>query len=225
MKRVVDQMHMREVTIAYGMTETSPVSFQSHTDDPLEKRVSTFGRIHPHLEVKLVDEAGHTVAVGEKGELCTRGYSVMKGYWGEPEKTADAVDADGWMHTGDLATLDDEDDCNIVGRVKDMLIRGENIYPREVEEYLFQHPAVQLVQVFGVPDPKYGEEVCAWIVPKLGAQTSEHEIRCFARERMAHYKVPRHIRFKDELPMTVTGKAQKFVMRQAMIDELGLAAG
>lgn len=202
------------------------MSFQSHTDDPLEKRVSTVGRIHPHLEVKLVDEAGHTVAVGEKGELCTRGYSVMKGYWGEPEKTADAVDADGWMHTGDLATLDDEGYCNIVGRVKDMLIRGgENIYPREVEEYLFQHPAVQLVQVFGVPDPKYGEEVCAWIVPKPGAQTSEDEIRCFARERMAHYKVPRHIRFKDELPMTVTGKAQKFVMRQAMIDELGLAAG
>lgn len=226
MKRVVDQMHMREVTIVYGMTETSPVSFQSHTDDPLEKRVSTVGRIHPHLEVKLVDEAGHTVAVGEKGELCTRGYSVMKGYWGEPDKTADAVGADGWMHTGDLATLDDEGYCNIVGRVKDMLIRGgENIYPREVEEYLFQHPAVQLVQVFGVPDPKYGEEVCAWIVPKPGAQTSEDEIRCFARERMAHYKVPRHIRFKDELPMTVTGKAQKFVMRQAMIDELGLAAG
>ena len=224
MRRVVDQMHMHEVTIAYGMTETSPVSFQSHIDDPLEKRVTTVGRVLPHLEVKLIDTDGHTVPVGATGELCTRGYSVMKGYWGEPAKTAEAVDADGWMHSGDLATLDAEGYCNIVGRVKDMLIRGgENIYPREIEEYLFQHPAVQIAQVFGVPDPKYGEEVCAWIVLKPGASATEDEIRDFVRERIAHYKVPRHVRFRDELPMTVSGKAQKFLMRKAMIDELGLS--
>ena len=224
MKRVISQMNMSQVTIAYGMTETSPVSFQSHTDDPLDKRVTTVGRIHPHIEVKLVDEAGHTVPVGATGELCTRGYSVMKGYWAEPGKTAEAVDADGWMHTGDLATLDESGYCNIVGRVKDMLIRGgENIYPREIEEYLFRHPSVALVQVFGVPDPKVGEEVCAWIVPKPGARVTEDEIRDFARSLMAHYKVPRYVRFKDELPMTVTGKAQKFVMRQAMVEELGLS--
>ena len=224
MKRVISQMNMSQVTIAYGMTETSPVSFQSHTDDPLDKRVTTVGRIHPHIEVKLVDEAGHTVPVGATGELCTRGYSVMKGYWAEPGKTAEAVDADGWMHTGDLATLDESGYCNILGRVKDMLIRGgENIYPREIEEYLFRHPSVALVQVFGVPDPKFGEEVCAWIVPKPGARVTEDEIRDFARSLMAHYKVPRYVRFKDELPMTVTGKAQKFVMRQAMVEELGLS--
>lgn len=223
MRRVIDEMHMREVTIAYGMTETSPVSFQSHTDDPLDKRVTTVGRVHPHLEVKLVDEAGHTVPVGATGELCTRGYSVMKGYWGEPAKTAEAVDADGWMHTGDLATMDAEGYCNIVGRLKDMLIRGgENIYPREIEEYLFQHPAVQLAQVFGIPDPKFGEEVCAWVVLKPGASATEDEIRDFIRARVAHYKVPRHVRFRTELPMTVTGKAQKFLMRKTMVEELGL---
>ncbi len=223
MRRVVARMHMEEVTIAYGMTETSPVSFQSHTDDPLEKRVTTVGRIHPHLEVKLIGPDGATVPVGEMGELCTRGYSVMLGYWDEPEKTAEAIDADGWMHTGDLATIDAEGYCNIVGRVKDMLIRGgENVYPREVEEYLFRHPAVQLVQVFGIPDERYGEEVCAWVVLKPGASATEEEIRDFARGQMAHYKVPRHVRFKTELPMTVTGKAQKFLMRAAMIEELGL---
>lgn len=223
MKRVVERMHMDEVTIAYGMTETSPVSFQSMTDDPIDKRVTTVGRIHPHLEVKLTDAEGRIVPVGETGQLCTRGYSVMKGYWGEPAKTAEAIDEDGWMQTGDLATLDDEGYCNIVGRVKDMLIRGgENIYPREIEEYLFQHPAVQLVQVFGVPDEKFGEEVCAWIVLKPGSSADEDDIRGFARSLMAHYKVPRYVRFKDELPMTVTGKAQKFVMRDAMIEELGL---
>ncbi len=223
MKRVVGQMNMHEVTIAYGMTETSPVSFQSMTDDPIDKRVTTVGRVHPHLEVKLTGADGGIVAVGETGQLCTRGYSVMKGYWGEPAKTAEAIDADGWMQTGDLAVLDDEGYCNIVGRVKDMLIRGgENIYPREIEEYLFQHPAVQLVQVFGVPDHKFGEEVCAWIVLKPGLTADEEEIRSFARSLMAHYKVPRYVRFKIELPMTVTGKAQKFVMREAMIEELGL---
>ncbi|MDO5705405.1 MAG: AMP-binding protein, partial [Paracoccus sp. (in: a-proteobacteria)] len=214
-------MNMQEVTIAYGMTETSPVSFQSHTDDPVDKRVSTVGRIHPHLEVKLVGPTGATVRIGETGELCTRGYSVMRGYWGEPGKTAEAIDEDGWMHTGDLATIDEQGYCAIVGRVKDMLIRGgENIYPREIEEYIFRHPAVQTVQVFGVPDQKFGEEVCAWIVLKPGATASEDEIRDFCRGLMAHYKVPRYIRFKDELPMTVTGKAQKFVMRDQMLAEL-----
>jgi fatty-acyl-CoA synthase len=225
MRRVARDMHMSEVTIAYGMTETSPVSFQSSTDDPLEKRVTTVGRAHPHLEIKLIDAGGATVPVGATGELCTRGYSVMQGYWDEPAKTAEAIDAEGWMHSGDLATIDDEGYCNIVGRLKDLLIRGgENVYPREIEEHLFAHPAVQMVQVFGVPDPKYGEEVAAWIVLRPGAVASEEDIRAFCRDRLAHYKVPRYVRFRDELPMTVTGKAQKFVMRAAMVEELGLEA-
>jgi len=223
MRKVATLMHMSEVTIAYGMTETSPVSFQSSTDDPLEKRVTTVGRVHPHLEVKLVDGQGRTVPVGARGELCTRGYSVMTGYWEDPARTAEAIDAEGWMHTGDLATLDAEGYCNIVGRAKDMLIRGgENIYPREIEEHLFRHPAVQMVQVFGVPDPRYGEEVCAWIVLKPGANATEEDIRAFCRDQLAHYKTPRYVRFRDELPMTVTGKAQKFVMRDRMIQELAL---
>ncbi len=222
MRRVQSQMHMREITIAYGMTETSPVSFQSATDDPLEKRVATVGRVLPHLEVKIVDAEGRIVPVGEKGELCTRGYSVMLGYWGDDERTAAAVQG-GWMHTGDLATLDAEGYCNIVGRVKDMVIRGgENIYPREVEEYLFRHPKVAAVQVFGVPDPRYGEELCAWIITKSGVSCTEDEIRAFCREQISHYKVPRYIRFVDELPVTVTGKPQKFLMRDAMMHELGL---
>ncbi len=224
MKRVQHEMHMHEVTIAYGMTETSPVSFQSATDDPLEKRVSTVGRILPHLEVKIVDADGRVVPVGEKGELCTRGYSVMQGYWNDPERTADAV-RDGWMHTGDLATLDEQGYCNIVGRVKDMVIRGgENVYPREVEEFLFRHPKVAAVQVFGVPDARYGEELAAWIIPKPGQACTEDEIRDFCRDQIARYKVPRYIRFVDELPVTVTGKPQKFVMRAAMMRELGLKA-
>jgi fatty-acyl-CoA synthase len=223
MKRVNMQMHMTEVTIAYGMTETSPVSFQSNTDDPLEKRVSTVGRILPHLEVKIVDGNGNTVPVGEKGELCTKGYSVMLGYWNDAARTQEAVKA-GWMHTGDLATLDEEGYCNIVGRVKDMLIRGgENVYPREVEEFLFRHEKVAQVQVFGVPDKKYGEEVCAWIILKPGVRATEEEIKAFCKDQIAHYKVPRYIRFVNELPMTVTGKAQKFVMRKKMMEELGLA--
>ena len=223
MKRVVEEMNMREVTIAYGMTETSPVSFQNHTDDPLEKRVATVGRIHPHVEVKIVDENGATVPVGQQGELCTRGYSVMRGYWDDAEQTEASIDADGWMHTGDLATLDEEGYGNIVGRVKDMVIRGgENVYPREIEEYLYRHPAVQEVQVFGVPDEKYGEELCAWIVPQAGAEIDEETIREFCRGQIAHYKIPRYVRFRQDLPMTVTGKAQKFVMRDAMIEELGL---
>lgn len=223
MKKVVTLMHMEEVTIAYGMTETSPVSFQSSVDDPLEKRVSTVGRIHPHVEVKAIDAEGATVAVGAPGELCTRGYSVMKGYWDDAEKTREAIDADGWMHTGDLATIDSEGYCNIVGRVKDMVIRGgENVYPREVEEFLYRHPKVKEVQVFGIPDAKYGEELCAWIVLKPNQIATEQEIKNFCAGQIAHYKIPRYIRFRTELPMTVTGKPQKFLMREAMVEELGL---
>jgi fatty-acyl-CoA synthase len=225
MKRVVSDLHMPQVTIAYGMTETSPVSFQSDVDDPLQKRVTTVGRIAPHVEVKIVDGSGQTVPVGQSGELCTRGYSVMSGYWDEPEKTAEAIDRDGWMHTGDLATIDRDGFCNIVGRVKDMVIRGgENVYPREIEEFLYRHPKVAEVQVFGVPDAKYGEELCAWIVLHPGQSATEEEVRAFCRGQIAHYKVPRHVRFRDALPMTVTGKPQKFAMREAMIAELGLKA-
>jgi fatty-acyl-CoA synthase len=225
MKKVVSLMHMSQVTIAYGMTETSPVSFQSSVDDPLEKRVSTVGRIHPHVEVKAIAADGATVAVGEPGELCTRGYSVMKGYWDDADKTREAIDADGWMHTGDLATIDAEGYCNIVGRVKDMVIRGgENVYPREVEEFLYRHPKIKEVQVFGIPDAKYGEELCAWVVLKPGQIATEQEIKAFCAGQIAHYKVPRYIRFRTELPMTVTGKPQKFLMRAAMVEELGLVA-
>ena len=220
MKRVVSKMHLAEITIAYGMTETSPVSFQSSTTDPLDKRTTTVGRIQPHLEVKIVDALGNIVPVGETGELCTKGYSVMRGYWGDEAKTRESI-VDGWMHTGDLATLDAEGYCNIVGRLKDMLIRGgENIYPREIEEFLFRHPKIQSVQVFGVPDAKYGEEVCAWVVLRPGEQTTAEEVQEFCRGQIAHYKVPKYIRFVDELPMTVTGKVQKFVMRERMMREL-----
>jgi fatty-acyl-CoA synthase len=222
MHRVVHQMHMREVTIAYGMTETSPISFQSRTDDPIERRVSTVGRIHPHVEVKIVDEAGRIVPIGKSGELCTRGYCVMRGYWEDRERTREAIDDAGWMHSGDLATIDEEGFCNIVGRVKDMLIRGgENIYPREIEEFLFRHPKVQAAQVFGVPDPRLGEEVCAWIVLKPGQSATVDEIATFCRGEIAHYKVPRHIRLVPEFPITATGKPQKFVMRETMMRELG----
>ena len=223
MKRVVDQLHMRQVTIAYGMTETSPVSFQSSTDDPVERRVPTVGRVQPHIEVKIVDGNGRIVPRGTAGELCTRGYSVMQGYWGDEAKTREAVDAAGWMHTGDLATLDDEGFCNIVGRLKDMVIRGgENVYPREVEEFLYRHPKVQDVQVVGVPDRKYGEELCACIVVRAGQTASEDEIRDFCRGQIAHYKIPRYVKFVSGFPMTITGKIQKFVMREQMAAELGL---
>jgi fatty-acyl-CoA synthase len=224
MKRVVSDMHMEEVTIAYGMTETSPVSCQSGTDTPLEKRVATVGRVQPHLDIKIADpETGATVQRGQTGEFCTRGYSVMKGYWGDEEKTREAVDADGWMHTGDLATMDEEGYVNIVGRIKDMVIRGgENIYPREIEEFLYRHPKVQDVQVVGVPDQRYGEELCAWIIAKPGQSPTEDELREFCRGQIAHYKVPRYIRFVREFPMTVTGKIQKFRIREAMKQELGL---
>ena len=223
MRRVVEQMNMREVTIAYGMTETSPVSFQSAVDDPTERRVSTVGRIHPHLEVKIVDTEGRVVPRGQPGELCTRGYSVMLGYWGDAEKTAEVLDAARWMHTGDLATLDDEGYCNIVGRIKDMVIRGgENLYPREIEEFLFRHPKIQQVQVFGVPDSKYGEELCAWIKIREGETMTEEEVRAFCRGQIAHQKIPRYVQFVDEFPMTVTGKVQKFIMRQVVEEQLGL---
>ncbi|HET9160959.1 MAG TPA: AMP-binding protein [Caulobacteraceae bacterium] len=223
MRQVIDKMHMREVTIAYGMTETSPVSFQSGLDDPLERRVSTVGRIQPHLEVKIVDQDGHIVSTGGAGELCTRGYSVMLGYWDDAEKTAEAIDAAGWMHTGDLATLDNEGYCNIVGRIKDMVIRGgENVYPREIEEYLYRHPAVQDVQVVGLPDERYGEELCAWIIVKPGQSIDEDAVRAFCKGQIAHYKIPRYIRFVDAFPTTVTGKIQKFVIRETMIRELCL---
>jgi fatty-acyl-CoA synthase len=225
MKKVVSRMHLAEITIAYGMTETSPVSFQSSTTDPLDKRTSTVGRIQPHLEVKIVDSLGAILPVGETGELCTKGYSVMRGYWGDEAKTGESI-VDGWMHTGDLATIDADGYCNIVGRLKDMLIRGgENIYPREIEEFLFRHPKIQSVQVFGVPDSKYGEEICAWIVLRAGEQASVEEIQTFCRDQIAHYKVPKYIHFVDELPMTVTGKVQKFVMREHMIRELNLEQG
>ena len=223
MKRVVTDMHMEQVTIAYGMTETSPVSFQSNPDDPLDKRVATVGQIHPHVEVKIVDEEGRVVPPGTRGELLTRGYSVMLGYWNDEEKTADAIDEAGWMHTGDLATLDEQGYCNIVGRVKDMVIRGgENVYPREIEEFLYRHERIQDVQVFGVPDLKYGEELCAWIALREGATATEQEIKDFCKGQIAHYKIPRYVRFVEEFPMTVTGKVQKFVMRERMIEELGL---
>ncbi|WP_176058939.1 AMP-binding protein [Paraburkholderia sp. BCC1876] len=222
MKKVVSRMHLSEITIAYGMTETSPVSFQSSTTDPLDKRTTTVGRIQPHLEVKIVDPLGEIVPVGETGELCTRGYSVMQGYWGDEAKTRESIE-NGWMHTGDLATLDADGYCNIVGRLKDMLIRGgENIYPREIEEFLFRHPKIQSVQVFGVPDAKYGEEVCAWVVLRSGEQATAEDIQQFCQGQIAHYKVPKYIRFVDELPMTVTGKVQKFIMRERMISELKL---
>ncbi len=225
MKRVNNEMNMREVTIAYGMTETSPVSFQSAVDDPLERRVSTVGRIHPHVEVKVVDLEGKIVKRGERGELCTRGYSVMLGYWEEKEKTADVLDANGWMHTGDLATIDDEGYCNIVGRIKDMVIRGgENLYPREIEEFLYRHPKIQDVQIFGVADTRYGEELCAWVRVRSGETLTAEEVRAFCDGQIAHNKIPRYVEFVDEFPMTVTGKIQKFVMRDAVEQRLGLKA-
>jgi fatty-acyl-CoA synthase len=225
MRRVNQLMNMREVTIGYGMTETSPASFQSATDDPLERRVSTVGRVHPHVEVKIVDLEGRVVPRGEPGELCTRGYSVMLGYWDEPEKTADVLDANGWMHTGDIAVIDQEGYCNIVGRIKDMVIRGgENLYPREIEEFLYRHPKIQDVQIFGVADDRYGEELCAWIRTRSGETLTAEEVCSFCQGQIAHNKIPRYIEFVDEFPMTVTGKIQKFLMREAVEARLGLKA-
>ncbi|HET6934435.1 MAG TPA: AMP-binding protein [Candidatus Angelobacter sp.] len=223
MRRVMDCMHMRDITIAYGMTETSPVSFQSAIDDPIERRVSTVGLIHPHLEVKIVDSESRVVPRGTPGELLTRGYSVMLGYWDDAEQTAEAIDANGWMHTGDLATIDAEGYCNIVGRIKDMVIRGgENIYPREVEEFLFQHPKIEAAQVVGLPDTRYGEELCAWIKLRAGESLTEQQVRDFCQGQIAHYKIPKYICFVSEFPLTVTGKVQKFLIRERMMQELGL---
>ncbi|XKE47179.1 AMP-binding protein [Halomonas organivorans] len=224
MRKVIDQMHMEDVTICYGMTETSPVSFQTQTDAPLEKRVTTVGTIHPHLEVKLVSpETGAVVPRGETGELCTRGYSVMLGYWNNPEATAKSIDEAGWMHTGDLATMDEDGYVAIVGRIKDMIIRGgENIYPREIEDFLYTHPAISDVQVIGVPDEKYGEEIMAWVKLSEGEQLDEEGLKEFCQGKIAHYKVPRYVKFVDEFPMTVTGKIQKFKMREEATHELGL---
>jgi fatty-acyl-CoA synthase len=224
MKRVISQMNLAEITNCYGMTETSPVSFQTDTDDSFERRVSTVGRVHPHVQVKIVDVHGRCVPRGVQGELHTRGYSVMKGYWDDPEKTREVLDDAGWMHTGDLGIIDADGYANITGRLKDMVIRGgENVYPREIEEYLYRHAKVQAVQVCGVPDLKFGEEVCAWVQLKPGASSTEEEIREFCKNQIAHYKVPRYIRFVTEFPMTITGKVQKFAMREHMVKELGLS--
>ncbi len=224
MKQVNESMHMTEVEIAYGMTETSPVSFQTRVDSPLDKRVSTVGRVHPHVEVKIIDpETGSICPVGEMGELCTRGYSVMLGYWENPEATATAIDPNGWMHTGDTAIMDGDGYVNIVGRIKDMIVRGgENVYPREIEEYLMTHDSIEAVQVTGVPDPKYGEEIIAWVSLVGGAEMSENDVKEYCKGKIAHYKVPRYIRFSADFPMTVTGKVQKFKMREISIKELGV---
>jgi fatty-acyl-CoA synthase len=223
MKRVQTEMHMPEVTICYGMTETSPVSTQTAVDDPLDKRTGTVGRVHPHLEVKVVDEEGRCVERGVPGELCTRGYSVMLGYWNDPENTALAIDAARFMHTGDIAVMDDEGYVNIAGRIKDMVIRGgENVYPREIEEFLYSHPAVKDVSVIGVPDEKYGEELCAWVVLHENAAATQEDIREYCRGKIAHYKIPRYVTFVDGFPMTVTGKVQKYKMRETSTKELGL---
>ena len=223
MRRLVSDMNLSDITIVFGMTETSPISFQTSPSDTLERRVSTCGQVHPHVEVKIVDAEGRVVPVGTPGEILVRGYLVMRGYWGDPERTAQAIDEAGWMHTGDLGTLDEDGYCNIVGRAKDMLIRGgENIFPREIEEFLYGHPAIDDVHVFGVPDDLMGEEVAAWVRLKQGASAEEEDVRAFCRGQIAHYKIPRYIRFVEIFPTTASGKVQKFMMRKAMISELGL---
>jgi len=223
MRRAIRDMHLSEITIGYGMTETSPVSTQTCIGDTLDKQVATVGRPHPHIEIKVVDAEGRIVPRGVPGELCTRGYSVMLGYWNEPERTAEAIDRARWMHTGDLATMDADGYCAIVGRIKDLVIRGgENIYPREIEEFLYRHPAIVDVQVFGVPDARFGEELCAWIKLRAGEVLTDDDVKAFCKDQIAHYKVPRHIRFVQEFPMTVTGKMQKYLMRATMADELGI---
>jgi fatty-acyl-CoA synthase len=224
MKQVVEKMGAREITIAYGQTEASPVITQTRTDDPIELRVSTVGRALPNVEVKIADpETGQELPRGRQGELCTRGFIVMKGYYNLPEATAKAIDREGWLHTGDLATMDERGYCKITGRLKDMIIRGgENIYPREIEEFLYTNPQIADVQVVGVPDLKYGEEVMAWIKLKEGQAATDEQIREFCRGKIAHYKVPRYIKFVSEFPMTVTGKIQKYKMRESAVEELGL---
>jgi fatty-acyl-CoA synthase len=218
-------MHMAEVAIAYGMTETSPVSTQTRSDDDLDRRTATIGRVHPHVEIKVTDPVtGETVERGTTGEFCTRGYSVMLGYWDDPGKTAEAIDADGWMHTGDLAEMREDGYANIVGRIKDMVIRGgENIYPREIEEFLYTHPDIEDAQVIGVPDQQYGEELCAWVKMRAGATPLDVEaLRAFATGKLAHYKIPRYVMVVEEFPMTVTGKIRKIAMREESAKELGL---
>jgi fatty-acyl-CoA synthase len=225
MKQVTSRMHMPEVGIAYGMTETSPVSTQTATEDTLDRRTGTVGTVHPHVEIKVVDpETGRVVPRGESGEFCTRGYSVMLGYWNEPGKTTEAIDQAGWMHTGDLATMDADGFVNIVGRIKDMIIRGgENVYPREIEEFLYAHPNIADVQVIGVPDVKYGEEIMAWVVLRPEAPTlTVDDLRAYCQGKIAHYKIPRYLKITDSFPMTVTGKIRKIEMRETSIDELGL---
>ena len=218
MKRVISEMHMQDILIAYGQTELSPINNMTLPDDSLERRTETVGRAMPWVEIKIIDEAGHVVPVGQKGEICTRGYSVMQGYWNDQEKTAETIDASGWLHSGDIATMDASGYVRIVGRIKDMIIRGgENIYPREVEEFLYQHPAISEVQVFGIPDEKMGEEVCAWIQINEGADLTADDVKAYCKDQITHFKVPRHIRFVSEYPMTVTGKIQKFVMRDEML--------
>jgi fatty-acyl-CoA synthase len=222
MHRVIEEMHLGEITIGYGMTETGPLSTQTLPDDPIELRVGTVGRPLPNTEIKVVDEEGHIVPRGEPGELCTRGYNVMRGYWGDPERTVKDIDAANWIRTGDIATMDEDDYLRIVGRSKDMLIRGgENIYPREIEEFLYTNPKIEQAEVVGVPDPKFGEEVAAWIKLHEGQTASESEIREFCKGRLAHFKIPTYIRFVDEFPMTVTGKVQKYLIRESMAEELG----
>jgi fatty-acyl-CoA synthase len=224
MKRVESEMGIEEIAIAFGMTETSPVTTQVRRDDTLENRCATVGQVMPHAEIKIVDpSSGQTVERGEPGEFCARGYMVMRGYWNDPERTADAIDPDRWMHTGDLATMDERGYVRVVGRIKDMIIRGgENVYPREIEEFLYTHPAVADVQVIGVPDERYGEELMAWVVVRSGAAVTEDEIREFCRGKIAHFKIPRYVKFVDSFPMTVTGKVQKFKMREVAVEELGL---
>jgi fatty-acyl-CoA synthase len=226
MKHCISDMHMEGVSIAYGMTETSPVSCQTRSDDDLDRRTATIGAVHPHVEIKIVDPTtGETVERGGPGEFCTRGYSVMLGYWDDPEKTAEAIDEDGWMHTGDLAVMREDGYCNIVGRIKDMVIRGgENIYPREIEEFLYTHPDIEDVQVIGVPDEKYGEELCAWVKMRSGADPIDADaVRAFATGKLAHYKIPRYVMVVDEFPMTVTGKIRKVQMREESASKLGLS--
>ena len=224
MKRVISEMHMQDILIAYGQTELSPINNMTLPDDSLERRTETVGRAMPWVEIKIIDEAGHVVPVGQKGEICTRGYSVMQGYWNDQEKTAETIDASGWLHSGDIATMDASGYVRIVGRIKDMIIRGgENIYPREVEEFLYQHPAISEVQVFGIPDEKMGEEVCAWIQLNEGADLTADDVKAYCKDQITHFKVPRHIRFVCEYPMTVTGKIQKFVMRDEMLTLLSNA--
>ncbi len=224
MNKVIAQMHMSEVLIAYGQTETSPINHMTAIDDPIDKRVGTVGRPAAHCEIRICGTDGSTLPVGEHGEICCRGYSVMEGYWGDADKTRETIDQDGWLHSGDIGVMDQGGYTQITGRIKDMIIRGgENIYPREVEEFLYSHPSILDVQVFGVPDQKYGEQLCAWIRTRPGTSLTAGEVQAFCRDRITHFKIPRHIRFVDEFPMTVTGKVQKFRMREEMAVEL--AAG